>query len=63
MLAQISTQTEDADLWQRLGGLIGSVVASTLNHGISQRLLERSFAVLLVILAVWMAIETIFLGH
>ncbi len=46
-----------------VGGLIGSVVASTLNHGISQRLLERSFAVLLVILAVWMAIETIFLGH
>jgi exonuclease SbcC len=24
LLAQISTQTEDADLWQRLGGLIGS---------------------------------------
>lgn len=46
-----------------VGGLIGSVVASTLNHGISQRLLERSFAVLLVILAVWMATETVFLSH
>ena len=41
-----------------IGGLVGSVAASTLNTGISQRLLERAFAVLLVILALWMAVET-----
>jgi uncharacterized membrane protein YfcA len=46
-----------------VGGLVGSVAASTLNHGISQRMLERSFAVLLVILALWMAIETVFLSQ
>ncbi|MBK9739829.1 MAG: sulfite exporter TauE/SafE family protein [Actinobacteria bacterium] len=45
-----------------LGGLIGSVVASTLNHGISQRLLERAFAVLLVVLAAWMAVSTFVLS-
>lgn len=45
-----------------LGGLIGSVVASSLNHGISQRLLERSFAAVLVLLAAWMAFETLILG-
>ena len=45
-----------------VGGLIGSVVASTLNHGLSQRMLERAFAVLLVVLALWMAVETLVLN-
>lgn len=44
------------------GGLIGSVAASTLNTGIPQRILERAFAVLLVVLAAWMAVETLVLG-
>jgi uncharacterized protein len=41
-----------------VGGLVGSVVASSLNTGLSQRLLERAFALLLVVLAAWMVIET-----
>jgi uncharacterized membrane protein YfcA len=41
-----------------VGGLVGSVVASSLNTGLSQRLLERAFAVLLVVLAAWMVIGT-----
>jgi uncharacterized membrane protein YfcA len=41
-----------------VGGLVGSVVASSLNTGLSQRLLERAFAVLLVVLAAWMVIES-----
>jgi uncharacterized membrane protein YfcA len=45
-----------------VGGLVGSVVASTMNHGIPQRVLERAFAVLLVILACWMAFETAFVA-
>ena len=39
------------------GGLVGSVVASRANLAISQRLLERAFAGLLVLLASWMVIE------
>jgi len=46
-----------------VGGLIGSVVASTLNGRVSQRLLERSFAALLVVLAAWMAIDTLALNR
>jgi uncharacterized membrane protein YfcA len=46
-----------------VGGLIGSVVASTLNGRVSQRLLERSFAALLVVLAAWMAIDTLVLNR
>lgn len=46
-----------------LGGLIGSVVASTLNGRVSQRLLERAFAALLVVLAVWMAMDTLLLSR
>lgn len=45
-----------------VGGLVGSVAASSLNTGISQRLLERAFAVLLVLLALWMAVETFVLS-
>jgi len=40
-----------------VGGLVGSVVASRANLAISQRLLERAFACLLVLLASWMVIE------
>lgn len=43
------------------GGLVGSVAASTLNHGIPARVLERTFAVVLVALAVFMAVETLVL--
>mgnify|MGYP003383456016 FL=1 len=46
-----------------VGGLVGSVVASALNTGISQQLLERAFAVLLVVLAVWMALQTLVLSR
>ena len=46
-----------------VGGLVGSVVASAFNAGVSQRLLERAFAVLLVLLAVWMAFETLVLSR
>ena len=45
-----------------IGGLVGSVVASRFNVGIPRRLLERSFAVLLVVLAIWMVVEAVFLG-
>lgn len=44
-----------------VGGLVGSFLASTFNVGISQRLLERAFAVLLVALAIWMSVETVVL--
>ncbi len=40
-----------------IGGLVGSITASTLNTGIPQRVLERAFAVLLVGLAAWMVLE------
>lgn len=40
-----------------VGGLIGSVVASRWNVGIPRRILERGFAVLLVLLAVWMVLQ------
>lgn len=46
-----------------VGGLVGSVVASALTIDLPQRLLERSFAALLVVLALWMAAETVLLGH
>lgn len=46
-----------------VGGLVGSVAASTLNTGIPQRLLERAFAVLLVILALWMAVDSFVLSR
>lgn len=62
-----------ADTWHQIpwsvpaavvvGGLVGSVAASTLNHGIPQRILERSFAVLLVLLAAWMTFSTLALGN
>lgn len=44
------------------GALAGSITASVFNLGISQRLLERAFAILLVLLAIWMAFETLVLG-
>lgn len=40
-----------------VGGLVGSVVASRRNVGIPRRILERAFAVLLVLLAVWMVAQ------
>ena len=40
-----------------VGGLVGSVVASRWNVGIPRRILERGFAVLLVVLAVWMVLQ------
>jgi uncharacterized membrane protein YfcA len=40
-----------------VGGLVGSVVASRWNVGVPRRILERGFAVLLVILAGWMVLE------
>jgi uncharacterized membrane protein YfcA len=46
-----------------VGGLIGSVAASTFNTGVPQRLLERAFAILLVLLAAWMALETLVLSR
>lgn len=46
-----------------VGGIIGSTLASRFNQKVPQRLLERSFAVLLVLLAVWMAVETLVLGQ
>ncbi|MDO8308755.1 MAG: sulfite exporter TauE/SafE family protein [Actinomycetota bacterium] len=42
-----------------IGGVIGALVASSLNHGISQRLLERSFAGLLLLLAGGMVTESV----
>lgn len=45
-----------------VGGLVGSIAASSLNTGIPQQLLERAFAVLLVLLAAWMVLETFLLG-
>ncbi len=45
-----------------VGGLIGSVIASRANLAVSQRLLERAFAGLLVLLAVWMVVEALLLG-
>ncbi len=44
------------------GGLIGSALASHFHTGIPQRVLERSFAVVLVLLAAWMAIESLVIG-
>jgi uncharacterized protein len=42
-----------------VGGLVGSVLASTLNVGIPRRYLERGFAALLVVLALWMVVEAL----
>lgn len=44
-----------------VGGLIGSTVVATVNHGIPQRILERVFAAILVALAAWMIIEVLFI--
>jgi len=49
-------------LFVNVGGVVGSVVASNLNHGIPQRILERTFAGLLVALAVWMVVEALVLS-
>lgn len=46
-----------------VGGMIGSVVASRFNSKVPQRTLERSFAGLLVVLAIWMAVETLVLNR
>ena len=61
-----------ADTWHEIpwqlplivivGGLIGSVLASRMNLVVSQRLLERAFAAILVVLALWMVTEAAFLG-
>ncbi len=61
-----------ADTWQDIpwqlpliviaGGLVGSLLASRVNLAISQRLLERAFAGLLVLLAAWMVIEATLLS-
>ena len=40
-----------------VGGIVGSVVASRFNAGVPQRLLERAFAGVLVLLAVWMVVD------
>ena len=40
-----------------VGGLVGSVLASRWNVGVPRRILERGFAVLLVLLAVWMVLQ------
>jgi uncharacterized membrane protein YfcA len=40
-----------------VGGLVGSVVASRWKVGIPRRILERGFAVLLMILVVWMVLQ------
>ena len=42
-----------------LGGLVGSLLASRFNGVIPQRLLERVFAVMLVVLAAWMVIDAV----
>ena len=44
-----------------LGGLIGSVATSRVNLAVSQQLLERAFAGLLVLLAAWMVIDSLLL--
>ena len=44
-----------------VGGLVGSAAASRWNVGVSQRILERGFAVLLVVLAAWMVLEPLVL--
>jgi uncharacterized protein len=44
-----------------VGGLVGSVVASRLNVDIPRQILERGFAVLLVVLAAWMVLESLVL--
>lgn len=46
-----------------VGGIVGSVLASRFNAKVPQRLLERSFAALLVVLAAWMALETLVLSR
>lgn len=46
-----------------VGGIIGSVLASRFNSKVPQRMLERSFAGLLVVLAIWMAVETLVISR
>ena len=41
------------------GGLVGSLLASRFNGIVPQRLLERVFAVLLVLLAAWMVVDAV----
>ncbi len=40
-----------------VGGLVGSVLASRWNVGVPRAILERAFAILLVLLAVWMIVQ------
>lgn len=40
-----------------IGGLVGSVVASRASHRVPRAALERGFAALLVLLAIWMPID------
>lgn len=71
-LNSVSALVFKADTWEQVswqvpalvivGGLVGSLVASTVNVGIAQRVLERVFAVALVVLAAWMVVETLVLG-
>lgn len=46
-----------------VGGIVGSVLAARFNSKVPQRLLERSFAGLLVVLAIWMVVETLIIGR
>lgn len=45
-----------------IGGVVGSVVASRFSAHVPQRPLERAFAGLLVLLAVWMVVDATLLG-
>lgn len=45
-----------------VGGVVGSVVASRFSAHVPQRPLERAFAGLLVLLAVWMVVDSTLLG-
>lgn len=44
-----------------VGGLVGSVLASRWNVGVPRRILERGFALLLVLLAAWMVLQPLVL--
>lgn len=45
-----------------VGGLVGSMLAARFHSHVPQRLLERGFAITLVLLAIWMAFETLVLN-
>lgn len=51
----------DVPLLVIVGGLVGSALASHFHVGIPQRLLERGFAVMLVVLAAWMVVDSLVL--